>query len=121
MGIVYPDELAQRIISVSRSCAVTGFGNDIAAVVVGVGEGNARLLEGRHQRGGAARTIAAICITVIRGHLRRRVGVLHHVAGNSVQVVIGILCPVDLLHFLHLLRGFNVVRPGLHYRSGRYA
>ena len=85
MGIVDPDELAQRIISVSRSRAVTGFAGDIAAVVVGVGEGNARLLDRGYQRGGAARAIAAANVAV---GAAQGAGGSH---GDSAKVVVGVV------------------------------
>ena len=64
MRVVHSNQLAQRIISVSRSRAIASFAGDITAIVIGVGEGDARLLDGRHQRSGTARAIAAIDITV---------------------------------------------------------
>ena len=64
MGIVYPDELAKCIVSVGRGCAVASFAGDITAIVVGIAEGNARLLDGGHQRSGTARAIAAANVAV---------------------------------------------------------
>ena len=105
MGIVYPDELAKCIVSVGRGCAVSGFGNDVAAIVIGVREGDTGLLDRGYQRSGAARAIAAANVAVsaaqgaggTRGDLAKIVvGVVERVFpieshdGDAVVGVIGV-------------------------------
>ena len=90
MRIVHSDQLPKRIVGIGRGQISALLGDDVAATVVGVLEGNTVLGNLLHQRRSAVRTIRVVDILISAGQLACRIAAFGGSGRDSAEVVVGI-------------------------------
>ena len=90
MRIVHSNQLSKRIVCVGRGQIAALLGDDIAAIVVGVLEGNAILGNLLYQQSRAVRAVCTVDISIGAGQLACRIAALCRSGGDSAEVVVSV-------------------------------
>ena len=90
MRIVHTDQLSQRIVGVGSGQITALLGDDIAAGIIGVLEGNAVLGDLLHQRRGAVRTEPAVDVGIGAGQLACIRAAFRGSGRNATQLIVAV-------------------------------